>query len=126
MPSYDRQQFKPPAAVARVIVRDRNGARSVSDVAMLVDSGADVTLIPANCLDRLALRSEPEEGYLLRGFAGGTGAAKAVDAEIEFLGLVFHGRFLVIDQDWGVLGRNVLNHVSLLLDGPRLTWRVVP
>ena len=46
MPNYDRQQFKPPAAVARVIVRTRDGMKSVSDVAMLVDSGADVTLIP--------------------------------------------------------------------------------
>jgi len=36
---------------------------------------------------------------------------------------VFRGRFLMIDQNWGVVGRDILNLVSLLLDGPRLTWR---
>jgi hypothetical protein len=34
----------------------------------------------------------------------------------------FRGQFLLIDQDLGIIGRNVLNFVSLLFDGPRLTW----
>jgi hypothetical protein len=28
----------------------------------------------------------------------------------------------LLDQPWGILGRNVLNAVSLLFDGPRLVW----
>ena len=38
------------------------------------------------------------------------------------LSKVFKGRFLVIRQPWGVIGRNVLNSLSLLFDGPRLNW----
>ena len=32
------------------------------------------------------------------------------------------GRFLLTDQEWGLIGRDVLNHVSLLFDGPGLNW----
>lgn len=30
--------------------------------------------------------------------------------------------FLITDQEVGILGRDVLNHISLLLDGPQLFW----
>ena len=124
MPDYDGRQFDPPAPVANVLIRTPDHAKSISDVAMLIDSGADVSLIPASCADRLALQSEVEEGFALRGFDGSTSLGRAVNAEILFLGRVFRGRFLIIDQTCGVLGRNVLNHVALLLDGPRLQWRL--
>jgi hypothetical protein len=29
----------------------------------------------------------------------------------------------VVDQEVGVLGRNILNAVALLLDGPHQTWK---
>ena len=35
-------------------------------------------------------------------------------------------QFPVIDDEVGILGRNVLNHLSLVLDGPRLSWREGP
>ena len=122
MPDYDSAQFDPPAPLAKVLLRTPDHARSISDVAMLIDSGADVSLIPASCADQLALQSE-EEGFALRGFDGSTSLGSTVNAEILFEGRVFRGRFLLINQTYGVLGRNVLNHVTLLLDGPRLQWR---
>lgn len=42
---------------------------------------------------------------------------------MRFLNKTFRGRFLLIDQDWGVLGRDILNLISLLLDGPNLNWK---
>jgi hypothetical protein len=123
MPDYDRHQFDPPAPLAKVLVRTPDHTRSIPDVAMLLDSGADVSLIPASCADQLALRSDVEEGFALRGFDGSASLVRAVSAEILWEGRIFRGRFLIIDQTYGVLGRNVLNHAKLLLDGPRLQWR---
>jgi hypothetical protein len=40
-----------------------------------------------------------------------------------FLDRTFRGQFLLIDQGWGVIGRNVLNFLSLLFDGPSQTWQ---
>lgn len=33
------------------------------------------------------------------------------------------GQFLLIDQVYGILGRNVLNAISLTMDGPKRQWR---
>ena len=123
MPEYDGQQFDPPAPVARVVVRTLDHTRSMSDVSMLIDSGADVTLIPLMCAERLGLNSEIEAGFRLRGFDGRPTVANVVEAEIVFLGRNFHGRFLLIDGEHGILGRNVLNNLSLMLDGPHRNWR---
>jgi hypothetical protein len=62
-------------------LRNSEDGETVSDVPMLIDSGADVTLRRA-----------------------------------------FRGRFLVSSQEWGIVGRDVLNHVSVLLDGSQLVW----
>jgi hypothetical protein len=45
-----------------------------------------------------------------------------VQLELLFLNRTFTGQFLLIDQDYGILGKNILNNIALLLDGPRLAW----
>jgi predicted aspartyl protease len=122
MPDYDANQFNPPAPLARVTVRTRDRANSVSDVPMLIDSGSDTTLIPRSCADRLGLRGETQEGVLLVGFDGSESRAEVVDVEVRFLRRTFRGEFPIIDDEVGILGRNVLNRLSIVLDGPRLDW----
>lgn len=46
----------------------------------------------------------------------------AVNLDMLFLRRLFKGQYLVIDEGRGILGRDVLNHLALLLDGPRLRW----
>jgi hypothetical protein len=55
-------------------------------------------------------------------FDGTTRLAAAVRLEMVFLNKVFRGSYLVIDQPWGILGRDVLNLLSLLFNGPQLVW----
>lgn len=50
MPSYDATECNPPAPVAEASLR--NG-RMLADVLLLVDTGADVTLLPRHAVDRL-------------------------------------------------------------------------
>jgi len=45
-----------------------------------------------------------------------------VQLELLFCNRSFRGQFLVMDQAWGILGRNVLNAIPVLLDGPHLMW----
>ena len=40
-----------------------------------------------------------------------------VELDLLFLGKAIRGRYLLYDQDYGILGRDVLNLVSLLMDG---------
>ncbi|OGG56842.1 MAG: hypothetical protein A3F84_10630 [Candidatus Handelsmanbacteria bacterium RIFCSPLOWO2_12_FULL_64_10] len=89
---------------------------------MLLDTGADVTLIPQAFIDQLGVAVEPDTSYELMSFDGTVSLASAVQLELMFLNRTFRGRFLLIRQEWGILGRDILNHVSLLLDGPGLIW----
>lgn len=75
----------------------------------------------------------PQKGWLcltslervtLLGFDGTSSTAEAFELEMTFAGRAFRGRFLLMDGECGILGRNILNSVSILHDGPRLTWDV--
>jgi predicted aspartyl protease len=89
---------------------------------MLLDTGADVTLIPKSAVSELGLTAGSEESYELIAFDGSRSFAQAIRVDLIFLKKTFKGQFLVVDQEWGLIGRDVLNHVSLLFDGPRLQW----
>jgi predicted aspartyl protease len=89
---------------------------------MLIDTGADVTLIPRQVIERLHLEITSARHYELVGFDGSTSLAQVVHVDLVFLGRTFRGQFLLIEGEWGILGRNVLNAVKLLLDGPNFIW----
>ncbi len=122
MPAYDGNLFNPPAPLARVIIRHPSSGATVSDVPMLLDTGADVTLLPQAFVEQLGIRVNSNEGYELMGFDGSVSVAQVVEVDLLFLRRAFKGRFLLINQEWGLLGRDVLNHMSLLFDGLRLNW----
>ena len=122
MPAYDSILFDPPAPLAAVDIRDPSSGNVVSGVPMLIDSGSDLTLIPERCINDLNLDLDQSTRHELEGFDGHKSLAKSVQLDLVFLGRTFKGRFVVIDSEIGILGRNVLNHFSLVLDGPGLSW----
>jgi hypothetical protein len=92
----------------------------IHDVPMLLDTGADVSLLPRSYVGPLT--SADAAQYELEGFDGTKSTAPAVTAELQLLGKSFRGQFLVTDAWYGILGRNVLNNLSLVFDGPSRTW----
>lgn len=122
MPTYDDHFFNPPAPLARVTLRNSGDGNTVTDVPMLIDSGADVRLVPQQSVTLLGARVDPDTGYEVMGFDGKKSLAQAVSLDLIFLRRVFRGRFLASNQEWGVVGRDILNHVAVLLDGPQLVW----
>ncbi len=121
MPAYDDSRFAPPAPVARVGLRHPDREESIGDLPMLIDSGADATLLPKSAVASLGIVGTGER-YQWVAFDGTTSESEAARADLIFMGRRFRGRFLLIDAGVGVVGHNVLNHVRLLLDGPALNW----
>jgi hypothetical protein len=121
MPAYDDNRFAPPAPAARVSLRHPDHGERMADVSMLIDSGADVSLLSRSEIASLGIKSTSER-YELVAFDGTVSEAGAVRADLVFLGRRFRGQFLLVDSEAGVLGRDVLNHVRLLLDGPGMSW----
>lgn len=126
MPRYDSNLFNPPAPVARVTLRDPGNGNTARDILMLIDSGADITLIPQTSVDELKSDFGPQESYELKGFDGQRSVAQSVQLDLVFLRRTFRWRFLIINSEAGILGRDVLNHLAFLLDGPRLSWKEQP
>jgi len=121
MPDYDSIRFSPPAPVALVTLRNPEDRSKATEIIMLLDSGADVTLLPRSVVEKLAL-AYSSDAYELSDFGGGTSVSRAIRAELVFHGLTFRGQFLLMEQEWGIIGRNILNLVSLTFGGPKLSW----
>ena len=124
MPNYDADFATPPAPVARITIRNPAANKSVTDVPMLIDTGADATLIPRAILPFLLISEESlkPSGFSLVGFHGARSPATLVSAQIEFLGKRLAGDFLLTEEHYGILGRDVLNLFRLVFDGPKLIW----
>lgn len=118
--------FAPPAPVVPVVVRSPHGIDSVT-VDGKVDTGADICTLPAHVVRRLdlpAVRVARATGF------SGTAVEVVVyaadfnldQARIEALDV------LVTQRPYALLGRNLLRHLVLQLDGPkeRLDLRIAP
>lgn len=114
---YD-PSYRPPAPVLPVGVSGAGADRVM--VPMLVDTGADVTLLPAEVIRRLQLPRV--DTVVVSGF-GGPRLTSAVHAATMSLG----GAQLVarvVASDEAILGRDVLERFELELDGPRARLRL--
>jgi len=63
MPKYDDDNFDPPAPVAYVSLRDPATGVSLSEVPMLIDTGADITLLPRSYIDQLGTKPATDAAY---------------------------------------------------------------
>ncbi len=128
MPVYDADRFEPPAPIGVVTLSDPATGARYDGIRMLIDTGADISIVPLSALNQLGLALTEPVQYEVTGFGEGHAALPAVELRMIFLGHSFRGhsfrgQFLVADQAHGILGRNVLNAVRILLDGPGLLWR---
>lgn len=123
MTKYDSTHHAPPAPVAWVKIVHPITNEQVADVPMLIDSGADVTLLPEKVIKQLRLEPNIEEGVVLEGFEGGTQTtAYPVTAIMELGGFRFKGSYVFADREIGVVGRNILNNLIIELNGPGEVW----
>jgi hypothetical protein len=122
MPRYESAGYDPPAPVAIVRLRRSSGATVVTDVAMLIDTGADITLLPRSAINRLGVTPQMGTPYQLIGFDGARRVADAVDLDMLLLNKCFRGRYLLTDAASGIIGRDVLASLRLLFDGPQQEW----
>ena len=114
---YDAENYEPPAPVALVTLQSQDGLKSSTDVLLLIDTGADVTLLPRWAIENLELEESNNQNYELIGFDGTVSRADSVRLTMIWQGKIFRGQFLILDQPHGILGRNILNSLVLMLNG---------
>ena len=63
--------------------------------------------------------------YELAGFDNKKSFSYAVKLHLIFEEKTFRGEYFLIDQEYGIIGRNVLNFLNLQFDGKNLLWKIM-
>ncbi len=113
---YSRD-FDPPAPVIELSISIPLSNASTSSVA-LVDSGADITVIPERIISRLKLRRV--DSMLASGFGKDIIEAPAYSAILSIEGILKPKiyRILSWNNDYALIGRDLLNKLIAVLNGP--------
>lgn len=121
---YSRNYF-PPAPVIDVIFVSAAESLRVGPLPALVDSGADGTVVPINHLDEI--HAPPTMEMSIRGQWGESRSVMLYLVDIQIGDLTLPGVEVVGDEisEEIILGRDVLNRLRLLLDGPGETIEVL-
>ncbi len=83
MPGYD-ERFSPPAPVAEAGLRNPDSGSILSNIPMLIDSGADVSVVPESVVKSLGIRHAGKR-YEVMSFDGTVAMYHAVRADLVFL-----------------------------------------
>jgi predicted aspartyl protease len=119
--AYDKR-LDPPAPIVPVRVAGPIGENAAL-LRMLVDTGADCTLVPVHIVRRLGLPQVDIVG--LSGVGGVKQRATVHAASIGLGGVRVTARIVAFDDE-AILGRDVLNQCVMTLDGPGLTISLQP
>lgn len=110
--------YFPPAPSLDIRLTYPNGSFAGELLSAFVDTSADGTLIPLRLLDEIGAPIVDETR--IRSHWGGWRSVDLYTVDIEVAGLRFPAVEVVGDErsDEIILGRNFLNWLTLLLDGP--------
>ena len=114
------QAFDPPAPVADVVVRVPNDSGTSKRIEALVDTGADVSVIPDQAAQGLDLA--PYAEMIVEAFDGHRQRLELYAADIAVGGVRLPPLSVVAyPLNHATLGRDVLNRFFTTLNGPELT-----
>lgn len=116
MKSYDGENFSPPAPVAFVKLINPSTGEVAADVPMLLDSGADVTVLPSRAVSKIGI--SPAGEVATKVYDGSTFVSQTVRVHIKLGKVKYPGEYVLADFDVGFLGRDVLNWLVVELHGP--------
>jgi predicted aspartyl protease len=114
--------YDPPAPIAKIAIRTTESGKRLRDLEMLLDTGSDITLLSKERLHELGIAPSNKKEYELVGFDGRIIKSEIYHLQVIFLGKRFIGNYCAVDNPVGILGRDILNQITILLDGPNLEW----
>ena len=119
---YNQQQ-QPPAPFVYVTVHTPDGVRASEHYPALLDSGAAITVIPAEVVEQLALLKYSE--VALADWMDVTVTASAYWVNLTLHEVPINGvKVVAASVSYAILGRDVLNHFHITLDGPNLALAI--
>ena len=121
MTKYDNS-YDPPAPVAEITLRNSITGKRIENVFVLLDTGADVSLLPLTAIEKLEIAPSDAKINLI-GFDNSQSVSEIYALQVIFLGKRLTGEYCATDSPVGILGRDVLNELSIIFDGINLEWK---
>ncbi len=87
------ENYNPPAPLAKTKLRNPDSQEVIADVPMLLDTGADITLLPEYFCKKIGAKISDTKFLELEGFNESTSIAFYVYIEFIFLNKLFRGNF---------------------------------
>ena len=121
--SYDTS-LRPPAPFLPVRLASLAEHSESITVRAKLDTGADLSAIPTTLIDRLHLM--PAGEIEVEGYDSRRSTIQAYDVNLQIDQLSVAGLLVIgFAEDYVLLGRDVLNRLRILLDGPALTTEIL-
>jgi hypothetical protein len=123
MPIEYNRSVEPPAPFVTITVTNPRRLATGRFPAKL-DTAADITALPRVQVQALSL---PQQRLLeVSGYDNRLAIIPTYEASLEVAHIRTRLEVVAIEEDYALLGRDVLNLLRLLLDGPALTLEVLP
>ncbi|MBI4630715.1 MAG: hypothetical protein HY740_03185 [Chloroflexi bacterium] len=116
---FSSGRYEPSIPVLHVRFHRLDGGAQTEKMEAIVDTGADMTIAPAHLLDDLGVEEVVDTEILTQWHEPHPVTLYLIDLDVEGLRLL--GIYIAGDQtaDEIVLGRNVLNKLTIFFDGPK-------
>lgn len=118
---YD-DSYDPPAPFAEIVLRNIQTGKRSEKLKVLLDTGADISLLPLSAIKKLKI-PPTNESVQLFGFNESQTISEIYNLQIIFLGKRVTGNYCAVDDTTGILGRDVLNEFCLTFEGKNLEWK---
>ena len=115
--------ISPPAPFVQIQVAHPDRPFHLQPIVAKIDSGADVTALPLSIIQHLNL---PIMDVLdVSGYDDRVSTIQTYFAIIELAKVRGRIQVIAISEEYALLGRDVLNHLRVLLDGPALALEIL-
>jgi predicted aspartyl protease len=121
---YNDVLLHPPGPVVNVLVRPMRRANPARTIQGELDTGADISVIPESLAFELQLKRK--ESVLMYGYDESPTQRPVYRVDLEILGYTLRAiRVVAAPRSTLLLGRDVLAHFIITLDGKAQTFEMV-
>lgn len=113
----------PPIPKIKINIQSPKNPKMCKSISAVIDTGADQTCVPTHVIDQIG---NLDYSYIkVRGAIGKTEKMKKCIIDLSLSTCEYKDHEVIeINREYAIIGRDILNDYTLVLDGPNNKWSV--